>query len=102
ASYSFDDRYFAEFNFGYNGSERFHESYRYGFFPSAGLAWSISNEKFFAPMRNVISNLRVRGTYGLVGQDAIGSAKDRFFYLSQVDMNNDTRSAVFGIDNGYK
>lgn len=100
-SYSFDDRYFAEFNFGYNGSERFHESYRYGFFPSAGLAWSISNEAFFAPLKKTISNLRVRGTYGLVGQDAIGSPTDRFFYLSQVNMDSETRGAVFGIDNGY-
>ncbi|RYY19264.1 MAG: SusC/RagA family TonB-linked outer membrane protein, partial [Chitinophagaceae bacterium] len=42
ATYAYDSRYFAEFNFGYNGSERFHDSQRFGFFPSAGLAWSIS------------------------------------------------------------
>jgi TonB-linked SusC/RagA family outer membrane protein len=101
ATYGYDGRYFAEINFGYNGSERFHESYRFGLFPSAGLAWSVSNEKFFAPLKNVVSNLRLRGTYGQIGQDAIGSPTDRFFYLSQVDMNNDTRGAVFGTDNAY-
>ncbi|MGV3502082.1 MAG: SusC/RagA family TonB-linked outer membrane protein [Adhaeribacter sp.] len=101
ATYAYDNRYFAEFNFGYNGSERFHEKNRFGFFPSAGLAWSVSNEKFFAGIKPTITNLRLRGTYGLIGQDAIGSATDRFFYLSQVDMNNAARGAVFGTDNTY-
>jgi TonB-linked SusC/RagA family outer membrane protein len=99
ATYSYFNRYFVEFNFGYNGSERFHESKRFGFFPSAGLAWSISNESFWKPYKSVISNLRLRGTYGLVGNDAIGSANDRFFYLSNVNM--DAAGAVFGRENGY-
>src|SRR5690606_34167986 len=47
ATYSHDNRYYAEFNFGYNGSERFYKAQRFGFFPSAGLAWTISNEKFW-------------------------------------------------------
>lgn len=100
ATYSYDDRYFAEFNFGYNGSERFDAHHRFGFFPSAGLAWSISNEKFFEPLKSVVSNLRIRGTYGLVGNDAIGRPEDRFFYLSNVDMEAD--GAVFGRDNSYQ
>ena len=99
-TYAYDNRYFAEFNFGYNGSERFYESKRYGFFPSAGLAWSISNEKFFKPVKSVVSNLRLRATYGLIGNDAIGSAADRFFYLSNVNMNDGGRSASFGRDPG--
>ncbi|HWK58547.1 MAG TPA: TonB-dependent receptor [Parapedobacter sp.] len=101
ATYSFDNRYFAEFNFGYNGSERFHQSRRYGFFPSAGLAWSLSNEKFFAPARDVVSNLRLRATYGFVGNDAIGSPQDRFFYLSNVNMDDGSRAATFGRDQTY-
>lgn len=96
STYAYDNRYFAEFNFGYNGSERFHESKRFGFFPSFGVAWSISNEKFFAGLKNTVSNLRLRATYGLIGNDAIGSAADRFFYLSNVNMNNGDRGAVFG------
>lgn len=102
ATYAYDNRYFAEFNFGYNGSERFHESHRYGFFPSVGLAWSVSNEKFWEPWKPVVSNLRIRGTYGLVGNDAIGSPSDRFFYLSNVDMQNAARGAAFGTDRGYR
>lgn len=98
-TYSYDSRYFIEFNFGYNGSERFDKTHRFGFFPSAGLAWSISNEEFWEPFKKVVNNLRIRITYGLVGNDAIGSDNDRFFYLSSVDMNAD--GSVFGTDNGY-
>jgi TonB-linked SusC/RagA family outer membrane protein len=85
-AYNFDSRYFAEFNFGYNGSERFSETHRWGFFPSIGAAWMVSNEKFFEPIKNVISQFKLKGTYGLVGNDAIGSNKDRFYYLANVDM----------------
>jgi TonB-linked SusC/RagA family outer membrane protein len=101
ATYGYDNRYYFEMNFGYNGSERFYETNRYGFFPSAGAAWNISNEKFWEPMKNVISKFKLRGTYGLTGNDAIGSATDRFLYLSNVNMNDAGRGAVFGRDNGY-
>lgn len=96
ATYSYNDRYFGEFNFGYNGSERFHESRRFGFFPSGGIAWLVSNEDFMEPLRNTISKLKFRFSYGLVGNDRIGTAQDRFFYLSQVDMNNEGRGDTFG------
>jgi TonB-linked SusC/RagA family outer membrane protein len=86
-SYNYDSRYFAEVNFGYNGSERFSEKHRWGFFPSFGAAWMVSNEKFFEPVKKVISLLKFKGTYGLVGNDAIGSNNDRFYYLAQIDMN---------------
>jgi len=99
ATYIYDNRYYAEFNFGYNGSERFYKDQRFGFFPSAGIAWTVSNEKFWEPLKSTISNLRLRGTYGLVGNDAIGAG--RFLYLSEVNVNNPNRSAVFGTNNGY-
>lgn len=96
ATYSYDSRYFAEFNFGYNGSERFDKNNRFGFFPSAGAAWLISNEKFWENIKPVVSNLKLRYSYGLIGNDQIGSAYDRFFYLSEVNMNDGGRAAVFG------
>src|SRR5690606_30084682 len=99
ATYSYDNRYYAEFNFGYNGSERFYKAQRFGFFPSAGLAWTISNEKFWEPLKSTITNLRLRGTYGIVGNDAIGAG--RFLYLSEVNPNDNDRRAVFGTNNGY-
>jgi TonB-linked SusC/RagA family outer membrane protein len=102
ATYAYDKRYFAEFNFGYNGSERFYQDKRFGFFPSAGIAWSISNEKFWEPVKNIVNNFRLRATYGLVGNDAIGSATDRFFYLSNVNMNDAARKGQFGREYGYR
>lgn len=100
ATYAYDGRFFTEFNFGYNGSERFYKTERYGFFPSAGAAWQISNEKFFKPLLHVISKLKIRGNIGLVGQDEIGDKEDRFFYLSEVNMNNPANGSVFGTQ-GY-
>lgn len=98
ATYSYDTRYFAEFNFGYNGSERFDKRNRFGFFPSAGAAWLISNESFWEDLRPVVNNLKLRYSYGLIGNDQIGSAADRFFYLSEVNMDNAGRGAVFGTE----
>jgi len=84
-TYDYDSRYLAEFNFGYNGSEKFDEGHRWGFFPSYGFGWVLSNESFWkGELSHIISKLKVRGTYGLVGNDEIGS--ERFFYLSQVNI----------------
>lgn len=99
-TYSYDKRYFAEFNFGYNGSERFSKNERFGFFPSIGVGYLISNEKFWKPLENVISKLKFKVTYGLVGNDAIGSDNDRFYYLSNVNMNNGDRAQDFGTNFG--
>ena len=95
-TYGYDKRYFVEYNFGYNGSERFHKSHRWGFFPSAGLAWMMSNEKWFKPLTKMVSNLKLRYSYGLVGNDNIGSSSNRFYYLSEMSMNNSGLGASFG------
>ncbi len=95
-TYGYDKRYFIEYNFGYNGSERFHKSHRWGFFPSAGLAWMMSNEEWFKPLTKVVSNLKLRYSYGLVGNDNIGSSSNRFYYLSEMSMNNSGLGASFG------
>jgi TonB-linked SusC/RagA family outer membrane protein len=85
-TYSYDDRYFSEVNFGYNGSEKFDKGHRWGFFPSFGLGWYVSNESFWTGgIEDVISKLKFRGTYGLVGNDEI--SKTRFFYISEVVLN---------------
>lgn len=100
-TYDYANRYFAEFNFGYNGSERFYKSNRFGFFPAFGLAWSVSNEPFWESIKETISNFRIRATYGLVGNDAIGSSTDRFYYLSEINMNSTDRAASFGLEKNY-
>lgn len=95
ATYSFKDRYFVEFNFGYNGSERFSANNRFGFFPTIGAAWVPSNEAFWK-QNDIVNRLKVRFSHGLVGNDAIGS--QRFFYLSDVELNGGN-FAQFGINN---
>lgn len=100
-TYDYAKRYFLEFNFGYNGSERFSRNERYGFFPSVGLGYIISNEPFWEKLEKVVSKLKFKATYGLVGNDAIGSANDRFFYLSNLNMNNGNRKQYFGQDYAF-
>lgn len=95
-TYGWDGKYFSEFNFGYNGSERFSKEHRWGFFPSFGLAWVVSKENFFQPFKKVVNNLKLRYSYGLVGNDKIGDDEDRFLYLSQMSMNDAGRMSYFG------
>ena len=98
-TYNYDKRYFLEFNFGYNGSERFARNERFGFFPSGGVSWIVSNEKFYSDsMKKFIDKLKFKATYGLVGNDAIGGDSQRFFYLSQVNMNDSSVSNKFGLE----
>ncbi|MCG8320232.1 MAG: TonB-dependent receptor [Cytophagales bacterium] len=85
-TYSLSNKYFVEFNFGLNGSERFDPDHRWGFFPSVGTGWQISNEEFWAGLKNAIPTLRLRATYGLVGNDVIVSNNDRFFFTSNVNL----------------
>ena len=85
-TYDFDSRYLAELNFGYNGTEKFDKGHRWGFFPSVGLGWITSNEAFWVDdLKKVVSKLKIRGTYGMVGKDEISA--QRFFYLSEVLAN---------------
>jgi TonB-linked SusC/RagA family outer membrane protein len=96
-NYGYDNRYFAEFNFGYNGSERFARNNRFGFFPSFGVGWLLSNESFFSELSPKISRLKLRASFGWVGNDRIGNSRnDRFFYLSEVDLNSGRNGATFG------
>jgi TonB-linked SusC/RagA family outer membrane protein len=78
-SYSYDDRYFVEGNIGYNGSETFAPTNRYGTFPAFGVGWVPSNEKFFEPIKNVISYFKIRYSDGLTGIGKIGGR--RFAYM---------------------
>ena len=94
ASYDYDARYMVEFNAGYNGSENFAEGHRFGFFPSIALGYNISREKFFEPWSNVVTNLKLRGSYGLVGNDQIGSA--RFIYLADVTLQGKEFTTGYG------
>lgn len=95
-SYSFDNRYIAEFNFGYNGSENFIQGKRYGFFPSIAAGWYMSEEPFMAPYKNTFSKIKFRGSYGLVGNDVLDGR--RFAYITTI---NETGGYKWGVNNDY-
>ena len=71
-SYGFDNRYLVELSFRYDGSVNFSPKRRWGFFPSASLAWRISQERFFSENIQLINNLKLRGSVGKLGNDAVG------------------------------
>ena len=81
-SYTYNGRYVAEFNFGYNGTENFAKGKRYGFFPSAAVGWIVSEESFMQPLRNTISKLKLRASYGQVGNANLQGR--RFAYISTI------------------
>ncbi|WP_460639794.1 TonB-dependent receptor [Larkinella harenae] len=83
ATYGYDERYLAEVNMGYNGSEQFAPGHRYGFFPAVSAGWVISNERFLKNNR-LLTNLKLRASYGKVGNDKMGSA--RFLYQSDITL----------------
>lgn len=78
-TYGYDDRYLFEFNAGYNGSENFVKGSRFGFFPAFSIGWRITQEDFMASTREWLNNLKIRATYGQVGNDKY--AGQRFLYL---------------------
>lgn len=93
-TYSFADRYLMEFNFGYNGSENFEPSRRYGFFPSIGLGWVASEEKFFKPLADAFQLFKFRFSHGQSGNSNIDPNNSRRFgFISTVNNNG---SYTFG------
>lgn len=92
-TYGFDNRYLLDANMGYNGSEQFSPKNRFGFFPSFAVGWVVSNENFLKGNK-VITNLKLRASYGKVGSDKIGN--NRFLYLSNHTYSSSGGVAVGG------
>ena len=93
ATYSYSDRYFAEVNFGYNGSENFAPGHRFGFFPSLAVGYLISNEPWWASLKDIVTSLKFKASYGKVGNDEIGGSR-RFAYNTTI--NTSANGALFG------
>lgn len=102
ATYDYDKRYMADFNVGYNGSENFAPGKRYGVFPSGSIGWNPSYEKWWQPLKKVVSYLKFRASIGMVGNDNVMG--QRFLYLpgswgfsqGQLTVNPQLRGANFG------
>ncbi|WP_316816355.1 TonB-dependent receptor [Pedobacter nyackensis] len=82
-TYAYKSKYLLEGNFGYNGSENFAPDKQYGFFPSVGLGWVASEEGFFKSIKKVVNFMKIRATYGLVGNSDLGGR--RFAYIATVN-----------------
>lgn len=83
ATYDFNTRYMADVNMGYNGSENFAPGKRFGLFPAFSLGWIVSEEKFMQKLKPYVSYLKLRASYGIVGNDRV-SDNSRFLYLPDV------------------
>lgn len=122
--YSYDDRYLLTASFRRDGSSRFGSENRYGNFPSVALGWNMSRESFFEPLANTFSNLKLRASYGVLGNQEIGdyqysaavasninyvvgTAQQRWFGAIQTAFSSpnikweSTKTSNFGIDAGF-
>lgn len=92
-NYAFKDRYLVSFTSRYDGASVFGESHKWGFFPSAAAAWRISNEDFFKNVKQ-ISNLKLRGSYGLTGSQGVApyTSLDQLNTYSAYAINGSTLS----------
>lgn len=98
-TYAFNDTYFAEVNMGYNGSENFARGHRFGFFPAGAIGWMVSNEKWFQPLTKVVDMLKLKGSYGIVGNDDIGGER-RWVYESTILVGKDAGTWYYGSGGG--
>ena len=98
-TYGYMDKYLLEVNAGYTGSENFQKGSKFGLFPSLSGGWVISNERFFKPLASTFTLLKLRGSYGVVGNDNIGRG-DRFPYLTQIGGGSSTGFGLNGMWSG--
>lgn len=108
-TYDWKSRYLAEFNVGYNGSENFAPESRFGIFPAGSFGWVMSEEKWFSAMKPWVSFLKLRASFGLVGNDKTSNKDNRFLYVSDpynTNMNSEAGAGgntnfgyIFGVEN---
>lgn len=108
-TYDWKNRYLAEFNIGYNGSENFAPESRFGVFPAGSFGWVMSEEKWFNAMKPWVSFLKLRASFGLVGNDKTKNKDSRFLYVPDpynTNMNAEAGSGgtgnygyIFGVEN---
>lgn len=101
-TYDYATKYLLDFNIGYNGSENFAPGKRYGLFPSVSVGWIPSSEDWWEPIKDVFGYLKIRGSWGLVGNDNTNGARFLYlpgawqFYQGSMSTNPYARSANFG------
>lgn len=86
-NYNYQDRYLVELNGRYDGSSKFPNNQRFGFFPSVSAAWNVSNEPFWKVSNNFISNLKIRGSLGALGNGNVAP----YSYLENFNLSQSGR-----------
>ncbi len=99
ASYVYDDRYLVTLTGRYDGSSRFGANSKWGFFPSVGLGWNVTNEDFMQPYTDVISDLKIRGSYGFIGNQEIGNYRS-LSLLSPTNYVTGNTQLLLGLNEG--
>ena len=82
ASLSWKDRYFLEGSFRYDGSSKFAEDNRWGFFPSVSMAWRVTQESFMEPLLDQLNDLKIRGSYGILGNQNVNAYQYQTTYFN--------------------
>ena len=106
-TYDYDTKYLLDLNIGYNGSENFAPGNRYGLFPSVSLGWIPSQEKWWQPIKPVVSYFKLRASYGLVGNDSTNGARFLYlpgawqFYTGSMTVNPQNRGTNFGTNGNW-
>jgi len=96
AKYSYDQKYFFEFNFRYDGSSKFAEPNRWGFFPSASVAWNISDESFMETYQNNVGDIKLRASYGTLGNQSVSNYQYQTSYFTYQNAYAFNNSPVAG------
>ena len=102
-SYNWNYRYFADFNFGYNGSENFADGHRFGFFPAVSAAWNVAEEPIIKKNLKWMNMFKIRYSFGKVGNDVlkIGNDEYRFPYLYTIGDGSGYTWADYNYNNSY-
>lgn len=102
-SYNWNYRYFADFNFGYNGSENFADGHRFGFFPAVSAAWNVAEEPIIKKNLKWMNMFKIRYSFGKVGNDVlkIGDDEYRFPYLYTIGDGSGYTWADYNYNNSY-
>lgn len=95
-NYAYDNKYLLELNGRYDGSSKFPSHQRYGFFPSVSAGWVLSNERFFESVKQAISNLKIRASYGSLGNGNVAPYR----YQEQMSVSK-TSVILNGVQSNY-
>lgn len=102
-TYNYADKYFIEYNGAYNGSDKFSAANRFAFFNSGAIGWMISEEKFMKKLK-FLDLLKVRASYGEIGNDEIGDEWDtskRWLYMTQWNLGGNIKTGAYNVDSPY-